>query len=365
MRHGIHILKVCFVSHQIAKTSSHFHILTKKPYGDEGAKTIMKKTLALFALSCLFFSCNKETPTTQEKQVNYVKVGLSFGGEITTSESPLTKADAPTDLYGINIYKSTDNGASYSNYAYGLFNDVSSVSIELPDDGIYKFSCRMIKDGVNLIDRCQNGNTICYSNPFKNNHNYGVAIDNKFIVSNDFLDFYSSVYYDPDNEVYYHAPLSSYYGVINGFDPTKASSVTINLIKTNFGVKAVATNLENGSIYIDIDGAPRLTIAYPSSEVSEIFTFTEVAKVPDSANYSETINCKFYWQKDENTAIALGEKDITFVKDKLTTINITITASTVDTSVGFVVEDNELGEGETVDFSGSGSGVDTDVNIQS
>lgn len=328
----------------------------------------MKKiifVISVLTACCIFFSCTKENPQNEEKQVHYVTVGLSFGGEITTSMSPLTKADASTDLYGINVYKSIDKGSSYSNYAYGLFNDVSSLSIALPDDGIYKFECRMIKDGENVIAHDMGPDGYYYYRPFQlSGASVKPIIGNIFIISNESIGLTEKTHLQKGS-IYGHASVSSYYGITQGFDPNESSSVAINLIRTNFGVKVVATNLEYGSLHIDIDGAPRLSITYPSAEISEILCFSDIAKVLDNANYSETIKCKFIWQRDEDTQIIIGEKDITFEKDKITTINVTITLSAVDTGIGIQTEKKDMSEGQTVDVSGSGSASDTDVTVQS
>ena len=74
-----------------------------------------------------------------------ITVTLNLGGEITTSDSPLTRAGSGNDIYGIQVYKDGEP------FAHGVFDNVDNVKINLLAGSKYKFVASMAKDAKNLL----------------------------------------------------------------------------------------------------------------------------------------------------------------------------------------------------------------------
>ena len=89
------------------------------------------------------FGCSQdETNINQEDKIMTVSVKLN--GEISSSETPITRTETDSqDLIGITVYK---NG---SRFAYGLFDNLDNVTINLLAGAKYKFKCTLIKDAKN------------------------------------------------------------------------------------------------------------------------------------------------------------------------------------------------------------------------
>lgn len=80
-----------------------------------------------------------ETPETGE----YIDVRIGLGGDlITVSEDPLTKAIDTDDITWIQIYDSDGDP-----YAYGLFDDVSDITVSLKAGETYSFEASTVIDG--------------------------------------------------------------------------------------------------------------------------------------------------------------------------------------------------------------------------
>lgn len=92
---------------------------------------------------------------------------LSFGGDyIDQSEEPLFRADNPATYVGINVTrKAKDNPDTESeNYAYGMFLDQTSMSIDLESGYLYNFEATLISDRT---DEYIQYNTSSFDAPFR------------------------------------------------------------------------------------------------------------------------------------------------------------------------------------------------------
>ena len=131
-------------------------------------------------------SCQeKVTPEIPAGEQEVYTVKLACAGELDVTHAPLTKGEN-TDLYGIPVYYAPVSGGNYQRYAYGLFDDVSDISLELIADYKYKVVVDMIVDGKNVI-YSSNMNTpeqqevlMGYGNPFRT---YNKALTNFICIS--------------------------------------------------------------------------------------------------------------------------------------------------------------------------------------
>lgn len=329
----------------------------------------MKTTLFMLLASLGIYSCstsNDPVDETNSTPREYT-VSLGFSGEITSIEdSPLTKATT-TNLYGIQVYSTPSTGGEYKPYAYGLFDDVSSLQIKLLEGYKYKFSCTMLTDGKNKITYYQYNNT--YSTPFYAYNGTDVialSISTSFVIGS-----YKCEYLDKgnanltiDSKSYTHPNIDRYYGEIIDYTPADNSSVSINMKRVSFGAKIIAEGLTEGKLNITLDKASSMIIPYPSTEVQDIFTFENPypsGMTWTQDTYTETIPVSISWQKADGAVVPLVTQDITFTRNKLTTITVKVKDSSLSNGLSVSQESAEMGNGGSVVIDTSNS-TDTPVN---
>lgn len=319
--------------------------------------------LLISIIGIVFASCSnsKENnedvdPINLEPKEYIVSLGLT--GEIDIQESPLSKASSD-DLYGIQVYSKTSK-TDYKPYAHGLFNDRAMLKIKLKSNETYKFIVSMVPNGIKTIWYNMDG----YCHPF--------YVGGKEYKLNNLFE-YNELYFDGLNKgsaaIYINSPslfdipnIERYYGEISEYIPSEGSTVSINMKRVCFGAKFIAEGLTEGKLHINITGAPELIITYGGdNEIRDIFTFSHKYPYIESwtnDDYSETIPLSVSWEKDNGVVIDLINKDITFKRNILTTINIKvkdISIEDIDNSIGITheTEDFILGENITIE-SGTG-----------
>ena len=317
--------------------------------------------MALFAvLMCVnFASCSSDDviPNEPQKPKEYT-VSLGFTGEISISESPLSRA-SENNLYGIQVYSCPNNGTSttYSYYAYGLFDDTSLINIKLLEGYKYKFVATMVVDGKNAIKSTNN----VYSSPFNS-----TSLDNKFIYSKDEHIAGTSgvsvgnVHLVGHTRSYVHPNINRFYGETTDYIPESNKNVEIDMKRMAFGIKYVSDLLE-GSLKIALEGAPEVVITYPETGHEDIYAFQYIqAAFNKEEQHSEQISTTITWTKDDGVVIPLGTHNITFKRNILTTITIKVADITTENGIGITLENKEM-DTENITIE-NGEIVDTNVN---
>ena len=133
--------------------------------------------------------------------------------------------------------------------------------------------------------------------------------------------------------------------------------------RTSFGIKVVADKLEEGTLNIAINGGPGLSIEHPKTAVEDIYTFQSVVSAYNTEDYSETIATTISWTKEDGAIVPLGTHNITYKRNKLTTITIKVADKTSENGIGITIDDEEknLGEGDNFTVE-NGEIFDTNVN---
>ena len=311
--------------------------------------------MALFAvLMCVnFASCSNDqnTPTTEEQEFYTVKLG--WGGEILDiTEKPLSRA-INVDLYGIQVYSTPnkDGGnSSYNPYAYGLFDNPDSISINLLKGYKYKFVSTVVKNGKNRINWRGNGE---YGNPFDC---YGTT-PSDIKITNDFK-YSASAYmtglergnsWSDTEQTFVERPnLDRYYGELNDFIPAVNKTASISMKRASFGATFVAINsiAKNGVLEIQLANAPKMEIDFTTGQLDEfgvkdIFTFYEVAAAFAKDDYTETIPVTINWHRADGGTVPLGSHNITYKRNRNTTVTVLIKKADLDSKLGISIEDSE------------------------
>lgn len=329
--------------------------------------------MALFAvLMCVnFASCSGSSddsdiePNEPQKPKEYM-VSLGLTGEINVSESPLSRVSG-NDLYGIQVYScpNIEGNTDYTPYAYGLFDNTSLMNIKLLEGYKYNFKATMVVDGKENIyssdgrffvspfavvaDHTELSNDFTYSN-------------NKYMpLSNGYAKFkFNDRYLTAD-----YAIIDRYYGEVEDYIPSEGNTVEINMKRTVFGVKFIAENLTEGSIGIKMSSAPQMSIIYPNTEINYIINFANQTKAYSEENHSATLSTVLAWTKSDGVVVPLGTHDITFKRNKLTTVTIKVADITTENGFGITIDDEEkeMGEGDNLTVE-NGEITDTTIGTE-
>ena len=329
------------------------------------AKYILQILPLLFVLGMT--SCSKEESTPAEEAKEY-NVSLKFNGEITTADTPLTRGTATNDLIGVQVYQ--DGGI----YAYGLFDNIDDISINLFSSNKYKFVVTVVKDGKNKI----NGST-SFGPPFRTYQKYQVVRPDE----SGYDTKYGYYYTKPNNEFQYKASWSlsnigfenlgsgrtwmknsqndvyypetdRFYGEVDNYTPTENGLLTIDLKRTAFGLKYEVSGVTDGAVSVKIENSSRIffenteiTSEYESEE--KIFTFSDVYSAWKYANnYTESITVSASWARGVGITQDLGSKTVQIKRNAMNIIRLKLGSVDYDGNIGIEVEEETDFNEETV-----------------
>lgn len=306
--------------------------------------------LSLIALAGLMFvACNEEPLTKPEGPKEYT-VSLQLGGEILDiAYGDLTKGENDHDLYGIEVFsKVVGSNDSYGHYAYGLFDNMSGVTINLLDGYEYQFVASMVVDGKEKINYYSDG----YSSPFFHigTEIGSTSIGTQFVYSNSVYfgsmglgSGYSSLL-NTSNSVY-HPCLDRYYGEVSGFVPGQNTSVSIDMKRTAFGLNVRTQGFTEGTLSIQVEQGSTLALSYPDTELNRIFTFNYVQSAWYTDNYKETIPVSIIWTKDNGNEVLLASQSFDFYRNKVTIITVQVAEASSASSISVNLESDPMTDG--------------------
>lgn len=228
--------------------------------------------ITAFAVATLS-SCIEEKDLSQLKPVQpgaetYTEVELNVGGECSVTEKPMGRAALTNvkGIYGITVsqwVKDASGRVQSKPYAYGIFDNVSNLKVNLLDGYKYRIACTMVKDGADSI-AVDNKK---YGRPFtldKNGSLYG-GIQNKFLVA-DQQDGSQLFLFDADNSKIETKSqnkditrpfVERYHGVIDSLVVGTVGN-EIEMYRRYFAVKFAANGLREGyRLEIQLDDSPK------------------------------------------------------------------------------------------------------------
>ncbi|MBR4046747.1 MAG: hypothetical protein IKK05_07580 [Alistipes sp.] len=317
----------------------------------------MKAKHLLFALCAVLFgatSCETlndfitlpETPETPSAE--YYTVSLGFGGEIEVDYEPLRSAEN-NDLYGINVYSAPANvegTPTWTNYAYGLFDDPSNIKIDLLVGYQYKFVATMVKDGKEKV-LSDNG---AYREPFDVSFTSPVVISTSFNYGLDILPGLGSghTYLKNPHGLYHRPNTERFYGELKGYIPSNNGKATIDMGRTSYGVKFVAQgqSANVGTLEIQMSESPLVTLNLAeSNEYFDIYTFHWVSSAWLKSDYSEEGTVNINYIREDDTVVPLGSHKVTFVRNTTTVVTVNIGYGGAENGLGFnITEGGEMPE---------------------
>ncbi len=346
----------------------------------------MRKTFYFFFFYLivveLVSSCAKERMSPINPEGDLVLVNLSLNGEIDVEKSPLTKAFTSNDLIGIQVYQGS------SDYAYGLFDDVSKMSIYLHTGKTYKFVCTVVKDGKSLVyswnsnttsdDKLpigSSGTTVKivrkkgqYSIPFINNisgtyvnteyseaylstYDYsGTEIGNAFQYSS--TEHFVCLQYgriETSRKTYTNYPHTDrFYGEVSGYKPSSNDFLSIPLKRVGFGLTLSVSGITDGEVDVTIKNSDR-TFANETGITQDtvfgvsMWSFFDLASAYQYAdNYAENFTVGVIWKRGVGVTQDLGSKVVQFKRNTVNLVKINLSTSTKSSGLSVTLEEPEI-----------------------
>ncbi len=342
----------------------------------------MKRICIFICFAVCLLGCNK-TPIIDDNdnnpsEIEKIVVSLGLGGEITMSESPLSRtAGAETssqDLYAINVYydKNKDGNIRY-NYAYGIFDNTNDMVITLLTGYKYKFECTYVPNGK------------AFSTYYNEIYKYGQSIfaiadkngwsstnppiANEFVASEGlyFTNIKYGLCYNNNSEKYGPSNADRYYGQLDNYSPSVGEKAVIDMTRCAFGFKIIVSGLSDGTLSLGscFGDSNSIWVSENGVAVDEIRAFRNVYDCwRSSQEYSVTESMSIKWTRGNGVTQDLGSQSITFKRNVLTTVNINLTGSSSDTGIGLNIMSGDMGDSSlNININADGT-VDTNVDPQ-
>ena len=319
--------------------------------------------LTAIALCANFASCSNESDKIidqEEKKMCTVKINVENIVNIEEQPMKRTESENNTDLYLIAVSKGS---YIYSDiYAYGLFDNLNNITIQLVEGDTYSIQASAVKDAKNKIA----GGDDLYANPFL------AELTNSFVYEND-DDFNQDWYFNPtlyrlknnDSEIALIAPnlevfigstIGNYVAEENG-DPIAISFGRFSACSAEF--KAV--DMPTGYLKINISNKETNTAeAYTTediivaSENQSTFQYITFGDALYNSLQNDGVPCilNLTWVKDDNTEIPLIPAEVTFKRDTNYIITIKVDDSTTGTFNITPIPDYEFTSKEEIGIYG-------------
>ena len=213
-----------------------------------------------------------------------------------------TKTDAK-DLYAVQVYKGAIK------YAYGIFDNPDQMNIELEEGKTYRIEVTAVERATAAI-ATENG---AYGAPF----DLGGTGKGPGKVTNRFTKTMTtgmnclnrgtaSIPEGNTIEAYDRPPLSRYYGAVEGIRPEEGMRIAIPLKWVCFALTVQPQDFREGTLEIEMEGAPKLSITAGGTEsvTKRIFSFAH----PDATagdwseeGYQETVPTTIRWIRADGT----------------------------------------------------------------
>lgn len=302
------------------------------------------------AAICLLCGCSKDDVVEEQSVPKEYTVSLKFNGEIETEDSPLTRTEtASTDLYGVQVYK---DGRGF---AYGLFDNVNDMNLNLLSGSKYKFVVTLIKDGKNIIYSDVRGR---YAEPFNiAGNSYVIGCSNCFYYG---VSSFSSLGVGRiavgENWKMACPEADWYYGELDNYTPMENGVVNIELKHTVFGLRYEVSGVTDGTVTIKIENSDRtffnkadITSDYTSD--GSIFAFYDIRSSWLYAdNYTENLTVSVKWVRGIGITQDLGSKSIQIKRNIMNVVRIKLGADGSDSSVGITTEDDSSMNDEEIEI---------------
>ena len=305
----------------------------------------MKHLLLLFSILLFVGSCSDEVESikTENENSEYVTVNISMGGEILDiAEEPMTKALTKNDLTGVQIYYINERGERIP-HAWGLFDDVSNMSVKLQKGRNYIVEATSVINGTNIISKLDGngyggGEYVSVNNTLNvtsTSYLYGLANSSCDIIG--------------EGQGYYEYSMADkFYGQEN-ITAQEEATIEVNMGRVSFGLQIIPKNLKGGALIVEAERMPNIIINDGES-------FDEIFTIPvdlgfnfwEMEDYEQSNTLNFYYQSPTGEKTLLDSERITFRRNKKTIITVNIPEDAPqeenNSALKLTIEDGEMEE---------------------
>ena len=330
-------------------------------------------SFALFAL----ISCKKIDNPSYDG--NDCVVSLCPVGEISTEESELTKAGANSNsFYAVQVYQKQNQ-----EFAFGIFDDIQSMKLNLKKGFSYSVIICMVKDVKDYIDyySLTNNGIIGKSNgPFSvrelsgsyylSNYSYYLKTNTFYYNSNSYYEFYTSstgtslskrnysaylpsIKFGYLNSISYPTCSDWFYGEADIVPNGELATLEIPLKRTGFKLKYELTGVTDGSVTVSIGNDTRTfinnttTTSSFSSETQFIAFYDTYSAWQYADNYTENMTVAVTWVRGIGITQNLGTKTVQIKRNCLNNIKITLGSDDRGAGVSLTAEaESSMGSAE-------------------
>lgn len=274
--------------------------------------------LILFSVLCLtLIGCSKSDPVRHKSEEMTVSLNLTGDFDVEVEQNPLTKAGTfSNDAYGINVYYDKEgDGTTDDIYAYGVFDNVSDMSITMLSNHKYRVCCTLIKDARTALyfGQAFNNTYSGYCYPFQTNASGSTLLNNKFIIgTSTYLSGMSSgnahiasTTSPSTSNATKNASVNRFYGETDQYEPVPNGTIDVYLKRVVFGAKFVISGVEEGSLEVTCGDFFNKTYKADDPGAEQIYSFTD------------TYTC---WQKETPMVVTIS---FTYTSDRGSFWNIT------------------------------------------
>lgn len=319
---------------------------------------------------------NDIAPTNDQQEEETVTVSLGLGGEITISETPLSRtAGSETDskdIYAINVfYDKEKDGVTDDVYSGGLFDNTNDMVITLLTGYKYRFECTYVPNGKDF-DYYNGATSYTFDNRIINNEfAAGLSFKNMYFGTalsgtnySKTKDYPSASYH----RYYGKIGVDRYYGEVSNYSPKANDRVTIEMIRCVFGLRINVSGLTDGSLYIGKCFGDEYIETVTSDGLARDISFRSFIDVykcwKSYQDYQVTESMRIIWTRGNGVTQDLGSQNITVKRNVLTTVNINLVGSSTNNSIGLDVKSGDMGN-STIDININADGtVDTNIDPQ-
>ena len=277
---------------------------------------------ALCALSVGVTSCETILDDLQQPtEPKTFTMKFRAAGELNATYEPLTRfTPDDRDLYGVQVWHKPATTGSYEHYAYGLFDNVEDMELEVKENYKYKFEFKLIDDGKDkifcdsiLVD---NNYYMGYDQPFRGKNKYNGASEKSITKQTNEFSYAEDRYFDDNSFIkipngyttYYPENIDFYYGEINDYQPTEdGTTLSVYLKRMAFGFKVnIGDFFDNGKITFSLlDKSYTLTPENKEFEktYAQYYLYQDWYDKDDISQANSYTSLDFKWTKADETVV--------------------------------------------------------------
>jgi len=303
----------------------------------------MKKQVTLiWALLCLLLLVACEKPVLEDadgvkpigksksKLTRVVRIHPAEELAVETMETPMNAKGQPLSragdknlkkIYAVNVYEKKPNDEDYSMYAYGLFTNLSKITLKMNVENRYKVECLIVTEEDDRV-YAKDG---AYLAPFLHGANKGTKATNAFVFSKDenLNGLTKGETTIANGKSVQYPRLVKLYGTINDFSPKATKDLTIDMRRAVFGLHFKVTPPNEGKLIITYAGWHiTLTKSSAAYDNRATYSFSDILKACQDG-YQTTMDVKAVWTKDDGT-VEEESKQLLLKRNVMTVVNIKV-----------------------------------------